>query len=112
MPKSKPEPPRPRARDAAILAGMPLTRQRMDGAGLCPCQTRQRSPAARPVCRTGGPGAPWPPRADAAKVFTAIRLDADLLQAFKATGKGQTDNECGVAPVHRGASHRLESRQG
>jgi uncharacterized protein (DUF4415 family) len=28
------------------------------------------------------------PKADATKVFTAIRLDADLLQAFKATGKG------------------------
>lgn len=28
------------------------------------------------------------PRADAPKVFTAIRLDADLLEAFKSTGKG------------------------
>ena len=28
------------------------------------------------------------PKADATKVFTAIRLDADLLAAFKATGKG------------------------
>ncbi len=28
------------------------------------------------------------PPADETKVFTAIRLDADLLQAFKATGKG------------------------
>ena len=28
------------------------------------------------------------PKADATKVFTAIRLDADLLNAFKATGKG------------------------
>ena len=28
------------------------------------------------------------PKADATKVFTAIRLDADLLDAFKATGKG------------------------
>jgi uncharacterized protein (DUF4415 family) len=28
------------------------------------------------------------PKAEATKVFTAIRLDADLLGAFKATGKG------------------------
>jgi uncharacterized protein (DUF4415 family) len=28
------------------------------------------------------------PRADETKVFTAIRLDADLLETFKATGKG------------------------
>ena len=28
------------------------------------------------------------PKADATKVFTAIRLDADLLETFKATGKG------------------------
>ena len=28
------------------------------------------------------------PKADETKVFTAIRLDADLLNAFKATGKG------------------------
>ena len=28
------------------------------------------------------------PKADDPKVFTAIRLDADLLNAFKATGKG------------------------
>jgi len=28
------------------------------------------------------------PKADETKVFTAIRLDADLLDAFKATGKG------------------------
>ncbi len=28
------------------------------------------------------------PKADATKVFTAIRLDADLLEAFKSTGKG------------------------
>ena len=28
------------------------------------------------------------PKADETKVFTAIRLDADLLHAFKATGKG------------------------
>ena len=28
------------------------------------------------------------PKAEATKVFTAIRLDADLLSAFKATGKG------------------------
>jgi uncharacterized protein (DUF4415 family) len=28
------------------------------------------------------------PRAEAPKVFTAIRLDADLLEAFKSTGKG------------------------
>jgi uncharacterized protein (DUF4415 family) len=28
------------------------------------------------------------PKADETKVFTAIRLDADLLSAFKATGKG------------------------
>ena len=28
------------------------------------------------------------PKAEAPKVFTAIRLDADLLEAFKATGKG------------------------
>ena len=28
------------------------------------------------------------PKADETKVFTAIRLDADLLGAFKATGKG------------------------
>ena len=28
------------------------------------------------------------PKADETKVFTAIRLDADLLEAFKATGKG------------------------
>jgi uncharacterized protein (DUF4415 family) len=28
------------------------------------------------------------PRAETPKVFTAIRLDADLLEAFKSTGKG------------------------
>ena len=28
------------------------------------------------------------PKAQKIKVFTAIRLDADLLDAFKATGKG------------------------
>lgn len=28
------------------------------------------------------------PKADETKVFTAIRLDVDLLDAFKATGKG------------------------
>jgi len=28
------------------------------------------------------------PKAEATKVFTAIRLDADLIDAFKATGKG------------------------
>jgi uncharacterized protein (DUF4415 family) len=28
------------------------------------------------------------PKADDTKVFTAIRLDADLLEAFKSTGKG------------------------
>ena len=28
------------------------------------------------------------PKAEETKVFTAIRLDADLLEAFKATGKG------------------------
>ena len=28
------------------------------------------------------------PKAETTKVFTAIRLDADLLEAFKATGKG------------------------
>ena len=28
------------------------------------------------------------PKAEATKVFTAIRLDADLLATFKATGKG------------------------
>jgi len=28
------------------------------------------------------------PKASETKVFTAIRLDADLLEAFKATGKG------------------------
>lgn len=28
------------------------------------------------------------PKAETTKVFTAIRLDADLLTAFKATGKG------------------------
>ncbi len=28
------------------------------------------------------------PKANQTKVFTAIRLDADLLEAFKATGKG------------------------
>lgn len=28
------------------------------------------------------------PKADETKVFTAIRLDADLLEAFKASGKG------------------------
>ncbi|MFZ2854461.1 MAG: BrnA antitoxin family protein [Rhodocyclaceae bacterium] len=28
------------------------------------------------------------PKADKTKVFTAIRLDADLLETFKATGKG------------------------
>ncbi|WP_010107598.1 BrnA antitoxin family protein [Verminephrobacter aporrectodeae] len=28
------------------------------------------------------------PKAEETKVFTAIRLDADLLDAFKATGKG------------------------
>jgi len=28
------------------------------------------------------------PKADETKVFTAIRLDADLLAAFKSTGKG------------------------
>ena len=28
------------------------------------------------------------PKADETKVFTAIRLDADLLKTFKATGKG------------------------
>ncbi len=28
------------------------------------------------------------PKADETKVFTAIRLDADLLETFKATGKG------------------------
>jgi uncharacterized protein (DUF4415 family) len=28
------------------------------------------------------------PKAETTKVFTAIRLDADLLSAFKATGKG------------------------
>ena len=28
------------------------------------------------------------PKADETKVFTAIRLDADLLEAFKSTGKG------------------------
>ncbi len=28
------------------------------------------------------------PKAETTKVFTAIRLDADLLHAFKATGKG------------------------
>lgn len=28
------------------------------------------------------------PKADETKVFTAIRLDADLLDAFKSTGKG------------------------
>ena len=28
------------------------------------------------------------PKADQTKVFTAIRLDADLLETFKATGKG------------------------
>lgn len=28
------------------------------------------------------------PKADETKVFTAIRLDADLLDAFKATGRG------------------------
>lgn len=28
------------------------------------------------------------PKADETKVFTAIRLDADLLEIFKATGKG------------------------
>lgn len=28
------------------------------------------------------------PKADTTKVFTAIRLDADLLDTFKATGKG------------------------
>ncbi|CAN1503199.1 BrnA antitoxin family protein [Limnohabitans sp. B9-3] len=28
------------------------------------------------------------PKAEATKVFTAIRLDADLVGAFKATGKG------------------------
>jgi uncharacterized protein (DUF4415 family) len=28
------------------------------------------------------------PKADETKIFTAIRLDADLLEAFKATGKG------------------------
>ena len=28
------------------------------------------------------------PKAEVTKVFTAIRLDADLLGAFKATGKG------------------------
>jgi uncharacterized protein (DUF4415 family) len=28
------------------------------------------------------------PKADETKVFTAIRLDADVLKAFKATGKG------------------------
>ena len=28
------------------------------------------------------------PKAEVTKVFTAIRLDADLLSAFKATGKG------------------------
>lgn len=28
------------------------------------------------------------PKAETTKVFTAIRLDADLLDAFKATGKG------------------------
>jgi len=28
------------------------------------------------------------PKSDETKVFTAIRLDADLLKTFKATGKG------------------------
>jgi len=28
------------------------------------------------------------PKAEATKVFTAIRLDADLLEAFKSSGKG------------------------
>lgn len=28
------------------------------------------------------------PKADETKVFTAIRLDADILETFKATGKG------------------------
>lgn len=28
------------------------------------------------------------PKADATKVFTAIRLDADVLETFKSTGKG------------------------
>lgn len=28
------------------------------------------------------------PKADETKVFTAIRLDADLLESFKSTGKG------------------------
>ncbi|MDO9227776.1 MAG: BrnA antitoxin family protein [Pseudomonadota bacterium] len=31
---------------------------------------------------------PGRPKADETKIFTAIRLDADLLAAFKSTGKG------------------------
>ena len=30
----------------------------------------------------------WRPRTDTPKVFTGIRLDADVLEAFRATGKG------------------------
>ena len=44
--------------------------------------TDEQWEAARPTVRMGRP------KAETTKVFTAIRLDADLVSTFKATGKG------------------------
>ncbi len=44
------------------------------------------------------------PKADKTKVFTAIRLDADLLETFKATGKGwQTRVNAALRQLHHRA---------
>ena len=92
MPKLKPGTiiPTP-AEDAAINAGIAADQDN-------PELTKQWFAKARPAAEALPPQTyaalvalkrpRGRPKANATKVFTAIRLDADLVDAFKATGKG------------------------
>ncbi|MCL2626570.1 MAG: BrnA antitoxin family protein [Cystobacterineae bacterium] len=91
MPKLKPETLLPEAaEEAAICAGIAADADNPEwgaeafaaakpASEALPAQAYAALVAKRPRGR---------PKANETKVFMAIRLDADLLQAFKSTGKG------------------------
>ena len=91
MPKLKPGTTLPTPQeDAAILAGMASDPDNPEWTAQDFVQAKPASEALPPALYAAlvAKRPRGRPKADATKVFTAIRLDADLLQAFKATGKG------------------------
>ena len=111
MPKLKPGTVVPtRDEDAAINAGIAADDDSPELGEQWFAQARPASEVFAPATYAALVAMKRPrgrPKAEHTKVFTAIRLDADLLEAFKATGKGWQSRVNAALRVYV-AEHPLE----